>query len=146
MLIDWIQHKKSSQIFFDKNISNKLFDNKITFVNSQCENTNSKGDFVLKNRFETYVLKTSGIQISILLRFGVTNSINKHLLLYISYTHKTNFNPKLLFIAFAKPNLSQKYMLYSRNLKRTYLLNLCSCGVNSLKLLCSQKAGGKGSY
>ena len=35
---------------------------KITFVNSQRENTNSKGDVVLKNRFETFVLKISGIQ------------------------------------------------------------------------------------
>ena len=35
---------------------------KITFVNSHLKNTNSKGDFVLKNRFETSVLKISGIQ------------------------------------------------------------------------------------
>ena len=31
-------------------------------MNSQRENTNSKGDFVIKNRVETYVLKISGIQ------------------------------------------------------------------------------------
>ena len=31
-------------------------------MNSQLENTISKGDFVLKNRFETSVLKISGIQ------------------------------------------------------------------------------------
>ena len=34
----------------------------ITFVNSQRENTNSKGDIVLKNKFETFVLKISGKQ------------------------------------------------------------------------------------
>ena len=34
----------------------------ITFVNLQHENTNSKSDFVLKNRFETFVLKISIIQ------------------------------------------------------------------------------------
>ena len=32
----------------------------ITFVNSQCKNTNSKGGFVLKNRFEMFDLKFSG--------------------------------------------------------------------------------------
>ena len=32
------------------NISRKLFDYMITFVNSQYSNTNSKGDFVLKNQ------------------------------------------------------------------------------------------------
>ena len=32
------------------------------FVNSQNGNYNSKGDFVLKNRFEIFVLKKSGIQ------------------------------------------------------------------------------------
>ena len=46
---------------FNTNISHQLFD-KITFVNSQRENTNSKGDFVLKNRDETFVLKISCIQ------------------------------------------------------------------------------------
>ena len=39
------------------NISKQVFDYKITFVNLQLENTNSKGDFVLKKRFETFVLK-----------------------------------------------------------------------------------------
>ena len=39
-----------------------VFDLKITFVNSQHKKTNSKGDFILKNRFETFVLKISGIQ------------------------------------------------------------------------------------
>ena len=42
----------------NKNISHQLFDYQIiTFVNSQHENKNSKYDFVLKNRFETFVLK-----------------------------------------------------------------------------------------
>ena len=33
---------------FNTNISHQLFDYKLTFENSQRENTNSKGDFVLK--------------------------------------------------------------------------------------------------
>ena len=33
-----------------------------TFVNTQHYTTNSKGDFVLKNQFKTFVLKISGIQ------------------------------------------------------------------------------------
>ena len=32
---------------------------KITFVNLQHMNTNSKGDFLLKNQFETFFLKIS---------------------------------------------------------------------------------------
>ena len=36
---------------FNTNISNQLLEYIITFVNSQHNNTNSKGDFVLKNRF-----------------------------------------------------------------------------------------------
>ena len=47
---------------FNTYISPQLFDYTITFVNSQHWNTNSKGDFVLKNRIETFVLKISGIQ------------------------------------------------------------------------------------
>ena len=47
---------------FNTNISHQLFDCKRTFVNSQCKNANSKGDFVLKNRFETFGLKISCIQ------------------------------------------------------------------------------------
>ena len=43
-------------------MSHQLFDYKVTFVNSQFENTNSKDDFVVKNRFETLVLKICGIQ------------------------------------------------------------------------------------
>ena len=44
------------------NISHQLFDYKKNFVNPQHENTNSKGDFVLKTRLEKFVLKISGIQ------------------------------------------------------------------------------------
>ena len=33
------------------NILHQLFDYKITFVNSQRENINKKGDMVLKNQF-----------------------------------------------------------------------------------------------
>ena len=48
---------------FNTNISQQLFDYKITFVNSQLKNTNWKDDFVLKNRgFVTFVLKISGMQ------------------------------------------------------------------------------------
>ena len=39
-----------------------LLTKKITFVNSQRENTNSKGDFTLKNRLESFVLKIFGMQ------------------------------------------------------------------------------------
>ena len=47
---------------FNTNISQHIFDYKISFVNSQLENTNSNGNFVLKNQIETFVLKISGIQ------------------------------------------------------------------------------------
>ena len=47
---------------FNINISHQLLDYKITFVNLQHEKTNSKGDLVQKIRFETFVLKISGIQ------------------------------------------------------------------------------------
>ena len=40
---------------FNTNISHQIFDYKITIVNSHLENTNSKGNFVLKNWFETFV-------------------------------------------------------------------------------------------
>ena len=47
---------------FNTNISHQFFEYTITFVNSQHYNINSKGDFVLKTRFETFVLWNSGIQ------------------------------------------------------------------------------------
>ena len=47
---------------FNTNIIHWLFEYTITFVNSQCENANSKGDIVLKKRFQTFVLKISGKQ------------------------------------------------------------------------------------
>ena len=37
------------------NISHQVFDHNITFLNLQRKKTNSKGDFVLKNRFDTFV-------------------------------------------------------------------------------------------
>ena len=55
---------------FNMNFSHQLFDYK-TFVNSQDKI--SKGDFVLKNWFETFVL----------------NTIHKHLMLKIPYTVHT---------------------------------------------------------
>ena len=55
--------KKSHYIqeIFDTNISH-IFYYKLTFMNSQLKNTYSKDNFVIKNRFETIVLKISGIQ------------------------------------------------------------------------------------
>ena len=47
---------------FNTSSSHQLFDYTITIVNLQHYNTNLKGDFVLKNRSETIVLKISGIQ------------------------------------------------------------------------------------
>ena len=47
---------------FNKKLSQPLFDYKMTFVNSQRENTNSKVNFLLINWFESFVLKISGIQ------------------------------------------------------------------------------------
>ena len=47
---------------FNTNISQQLFDCKITYVNSQLENTNSKGNFVLKTglkRFLVYKINLS---------------------------------------------------------------------------------------
>ena len=50
--IVWIQNKIWIPESFKTNISHQLFFfYKITYVNSQRENTNSKGDFVLKNLF-----------------------------------------------------------------------------------------------
>ena len=40
---------------FNKNILNQLLDYKITFVSSQPENTNSKGDFIPENWFKMFV-------------------------------------------------------------------------------------------
>ena len=42
---------------FNMNISHQLLDYKIAFVNSQHEYTNSKGEFVLENRFKMFILK-----------------------------------------------------------------------------------------
>ena len=62
--INWKQIKNHILIAesFNTNISHQIFDYKITFVNSELENTNSKGDFVLKKRFEMFVLNISGLQ------------------------------------------------------------------------------------
>ena len=49
------------------------FNTNISHQNSQHYNTNSKGDFVLKNRFKTFVFKISGIQKQIQLIFGMTS-------------------------------------------------------------------------
>ena len=47
---------------FKMSISHQLFDYKIIFVNSQRENMNLNDNFVLNNRFKTFVLKISGIK------------------------------------------------------------------------------------
>ena len=48
---------------FNTNILRQLFNYKINnLCESQPKSTNSKGDFVLKNRFKTFVLKVSCIQ------------------------------------------------------------------------------------
>ena len=60
----------------------QLFDYKITFVNSQHENTNSNGDFVLKDSKDFWYTK-----------INLTNKIwyDKDLRLKIPYTQDTNF-------------------------------------------------------
>ena len=45
------------RFYIPESFNTNFFDYKITFVNSQQKNTNSKGDFVLKPRFETFVLR-----------------------------------------------------------------------------------------
>ena len=45
------------------------FVNFCSLVNSQLENTNLKENFVLQNRFQTFVLKISGIQYLLLYHF-----------------------------------------------------------------------------
>ena len=46
-----ISHRKTFFVYHNTNISHQLLENKITYVNSQLEKTNSKGDFALKNWF-----------------------------------------------------------------------------------------------
>ena len=46
---------------FNTNISYQLFQYTIIFVNSHSQNTISKGNFVLKNHFYTFVFKITGI-------------------------------------------------------------------------------------
>ena len=53
------------------------YDYKLTFMNTQHKNTNSKGDFLLKNQFSTFIQIFLLYKINI--TFGMTISINKHL-------------------------------------------------------------------
>ena len=53
----FVYHKSLIQTF-----DIQYFDYKITSVNAQHENTNSKGDLVFKYRFDTCVLKISVIK------------------------------------------------------------------------------------
>ena len=76
---------------------------KVTFLNSQRDDSNSKGDFVLKKQFKTFT--------KIDLRFGMTNSINKHLRLKIPYINNTNFQPYMIInCKLAKPNMCHNYI------------------------------------
>ena len=47
---------------FNVNNFYQIFVYKLTFVNSQPENTNSKGDCIFRNWFETIVLRISCLQ------------------------------------------------------------------------------------
>ena len=58
---------------FNTNILHQVFDNTITFENSQHKNTHSKDDFVLKNRVEKRV-KISGIQKKTQIWYDLFNS------------------------------------------------------------------------
>ena len=60
MLTLLLQNNLCIQGNFNTNISYRLFSYKITFVNSQHENTNSKCDFVIKNWVSKFVFKISG--------------------------------------------------------------------------------------
>ena len=60
-------------------ISQQDYSYKITFLNSQKENTNSEGAFVLKNRFKILAFKISGIPKLIWLTFGITNLVDNYL-------------------------------------------------------------------
>ena len=86
------------------NISYQFFNYKIVFVNSLHENTNSKGDFVL--------------------RFGMLHSNNKHLRFKIPSPLNTIFNLRKSSIVFANLNLSQKYLIVlnsiSKNSQKTH--------------------------
>ena len=67
------------------NISHQLFDYKITLVNSQ--NTNSKGDFLLKNRFESFVFKD----------FWCTNlNLSQNYTLFYSEKNNSDINHNIL--------------------------------------------------
>ena len=71
---------------YHKALIRTFIDYKITFVNSQHDSTNSKGDFVLINPIKCLFQRH---------RFGMTNSINKHLSLEIPSPHTTRiFNLK----------------------------------------------------
>ena len=50
---------------FNTIISHQFFDNQVTLVNQQQEKTNSKGDFVLKNRFKVRYTKINPTQIHV---------------------------------------------------------------------------------
>ena len=51
LIVIYFEIIRIPESFNSNKISHQLFDYRITFVNSQHQKTNSKGDFVLKNRF-----------------------------------------------------------------------------------------------
>ena len=99
-----------SRIFI-ANVSHQHFDQKIIFVNSEPEHKN-EWQFCTQNPVLKVRVKDS-IQKLIELRFGLTNSINKHLRLYFPTHIIRTLNLKLLLITFVKPNLIQKYLLFT---------------------------------
>ena len=88
---------------------------KIPPVNSQLENTYSKGDFVLKDRFKTFVVKI--LSIEKYLRFGMKNSINKHLRLKIHYTQHT-------FLTLSNNWLNSPNQIWVKNIYFSILRNI----------------------
>ena len=72
---------------FNTNISQQFFYYKITFVNSQRENTNSKGDFVLNKNFKDFW-------------YTKINLIQKYIVYqkYLKLTFKTSLFYKMITI------------------------------------------------
>ena len=79
-------------------------------MNSQRETTNSKSYFVLKNRFEIFFKDFWYTNIN-LAQICITNSIKRLKRSKIPYKQTRIFNFLIIINLFAKPNLSQKYIL-----------------------------------
>ena len=90
---------------FNTNISHQLLGYKITYMNSQLENTNSNGDLICTQRdgCEMFVLKLPGIKIYIMLNQGtyylISPSINQYgIILLIPLCENTYFCIPEIFI------------------------------------------------